>query len=155
MVSRCRPRLVASLAFTLLLAIGCGQEDGGEYSATESNGSEPASVNVPVLSDTARLGETLFNAHCSECHGAYAAGSSQGPPLGLDKIYEPGHHGDFSFHLAVRQGVKQHHWGFGDMDPVSGVSEEDVDKIVCFVREIQYANGVFKDPAALSACQSE
>ncbi len=151
-MTRPRPRLAATLAFTLLLAIGCGEENGGQYSATQSNSSEPVSVNVPVLSDTARLGETLFNANCSECHGINAAGSSQGPPL-IDRIYEPGHHADFSFHLAVRQGVKQHHWGFGAMDPVSGVSAEEVDKIVCYVREIQYANGIFEDSAALSACQ--
>ena len=71
----------------------------------------------------------------------------------IDPIYEPGHHADFSFHLAVNQGSSQHHWQFGDMNPVPGLSPEEVDKIVCYVREVQYANGIFSDPAGLIACE--
>ena len=110
------------------------------------------SIVIPDLSAVARDGAELFTANCSECHGATAGGSSQGPPL-IDPIYEPGHHADFSFHLAVNQGSSQHHWQFGDMDPVPGLSPEEVDKIVCYVREVQYANGIFSDPAGLIACE--
>jgi len=39
------------------------------------------------------------------------------------------------------------------MEPVPGLSPEDVDSIVCYVRELQFANGIFSDRAALSACQ--
>ncbi len=148
-----RPVAGLALASTLLLAVACGEGSGAEYSASQSNGFEPVSVEIPILSDTALLGESLFNTNCSECHGVNAAGSPEGPPL-IDRIYEPSHHADFSFHLAVRQGVRQHHWQFGDMDPVDGVSTDDVYKLVCYVRELQHANGIFEDSAGLTTCQS-
>lgn len=142
--------LAAALACILL--VGCGGEQAEDYSS-QANGAQQGSVVIPDLSNNARLGEAVFAANCAECHGADAGGSSQGPPL-VHKIYEPGHHGDLSFHLAVRQGVRQHHWTFGNMDPRPGVDTEDIDKIVCYVRELQFANGVFSDPDGLVACQS-
>ena len=108
--------------------------------------------SVPDLSEVARQGAELFTANCSECHGPSAGGSSQGPPL-VDKIYKPGHHADFSFHRAVNQGSPQHHWRFGTWTPYRACPPEDVNKIICYVRELQYANGIFSDPAGLIACE--
>jgi len=133
--------------------MACGEGGEGEYSAEEADESALVSVTVPDLSEPARRGATVFDANCSECHGPHAQGSSQGPPL-VHIIYEPGHHSDYSFSLAVRQGTRQHHWDFGAMDPVAGVSDQEVREIVCYVRELQYANGIFSDSAALAACQS-
>lgn len=110
-------------------------------------------MTVPDLSETARRGVDTFEANCSECHGPNAGGTSEGPPL-VHIYYEPGHHADFSFHIAVRQGTRQHHWEFGDMDPVPGLSDGEVNEIICYVRELQYANDIFTDPAGLAACQS-
>ena len=76
------------------------------------------------------------------CHGANATGIEQGPPL-LHKIYESGHHPDASFQRAVKQGVMSHHWRFGHMPPVPGISRKDVAKIIVYVRELQRANGIF------------
>ena len=99
-------------------------------------------VKVPDLSAAAREGEAIFNANCAACHGRNAAGvDGAGPPL-VHIIYEPSHHADLAFQLAVRQGVRQHHWRFGNMPPVEGVSEADVTKIVTYVRELQRANGI-------------
>lgn len=145
------PRLLA-VTLTCILLVGCGEGPEEEYSSG-AEASQQGPVITPELSDKARLGEAVFAANCAECHGADAAGSSQGPPL-VHKIYEPGHHGDLSFHLAVRQGVRQHHWSFGDMDPRPDVDTQDIDKIVCYVRELQFANGIFSDPDGLVACQS-
>ena len=144
------PRVLAAV-LTCILLMGCSEEEAEEYSS-EANGSPQGQVVMPELSDNARLGEALFAANCAECHGADAGGSSQGPPL-VHKIYEPGHHGDLSFHLAVRQGVRQHHWNFGTMAPRPEVETAEVDKIVCYVRELQFANGIFADPDGLVACQ--
>lgn len=135
-----------------LLLVGCGDGNGDEYAAADTPDSERAAIVVPELSDVARQGAELFTANCAECHGPAAGGSSQGPPL-VDKIYEPGHHADFSFHVAVSQGSPQHHWRFGDMEPVPGLSPDEVDRIVCYVRELQYANGIFSDQRGLIACQ--
>ena len=43
---------------------------------------------------------------------------------------------------AVNQGVASHHWSFGNMPPVPGVSHRSVTKIAAYVRELQRANGI-------------
>lgn len=100
------------------------------------------SVTVPELSEIATQGKRLFDGNCATCHGVVASGTDTGPPL-VHRIYEPNHHGDMSFQLAVRNGVRPHHWRYGNMAPVPGLTEEDVSKITRYVRELQKANGVF------------
>ncbi len=86
------------------------------------------------------VGEDLFAANCARCHGAALTGTGNAPSL-LDKVYRPDHHGDLAFYLAVSKGVKQHHWNFGDMPPVAGLTGEDVANIVAFVRLEQQKTG--------------
>tara|TARA_R110002020_G_scaffold194317_5_gene395038 strand:- start:3398 stop:3817 length:420 start_codon:yes stop_codon:yes gene_type:complete len=108
-----------------------------------STGAPLVSVTVPALSQTAQAGKAAFDARCAECHGANAAGQDGiAPPL-VHKIYEPGHHGDASFLLAARNGVRAHHWPFGDMPPVEEISDAEIATIVTYVRELQAANGIF------------
>lgn len=61
-------------------------------------------------------GARLFAENCARCHGDAAGGTDLGPPL-VHRLYEPGHHPDFSFQNAIKNGVISHHWGFGDMPP--------------------------------------
>ena len=145
--------VVCSFFLSLLLVamVGCGEESAPEYEARESSGAEGASESGPALSSTAREGEELFNANCSVCHGLNAAGTNQGPTL-IDRIYHPGHHPDFSFRNAVSKGVRQHHWVFGDMPPAAGVSSDDVEKIICYVREVQRTNGIFDGDEFSTVC---
>lgn len=111
--------------------------------ASAPTGAAMASVLVPELSPGAQEGEHLFNRSCASCHGKNAAGQDGiAPPL-IHKIYEPNHHGDMSFHLAAKNGARAHHWQFGDMPPVEGITDPELDKIVFYVRELQRANGVF------------
>ncbi|MGJ3263495.1 MAG: c-type cytochrome [Salinarimonas sp.] len=98
-------------------------------------------VAVPALAARAERGAAAFAASCAVCHGANAAGSESGPPL-VHRIYEPGHHADGAFHIAVRQGVRAHHWGFGDMPAQPGVTDAEVADIVIYLRELQRANGI-------------
>lgn len=113
----------------------------GEVERSQS-GEALADVTVPQLSPVAVEGEALFNASCAQCHGTNAAGQDGiAPPL-VHIIYEPNHHADAAFLLAVKNGVRAHHWRFGDMPPVEGVSDEDATKIVAYVRELQRANGI-------------
>ncbi len=100
-------------------------------------------VTVPALSAAGQAGERAFNANCVLCHGVNAAGTNQGPPL-VHRIYEPGHHQDFAFRNAVRNGVPAHHWQFGDMPALPNVSADDLERIICYVRELQQANGIFE-----------
>ncbi len=107
-----------------------------------SEGTAHVQVNEPdAFSAAARDGARKFAANCASCHGERAAGSDRGPPL-IHKYYEPSHHGDRSFLAAVRNGVRQHHWTYGDMPPQPGVTNADVARIVAYVRELQRANGI-------------
>ena len=90
--------------------------------------------------DLVSTGETLFQANCSSCHGTDARGTDKGPSF-LSIVYEPSHHSDAAFLLAVRNGTPQHHWPFGDMEPVEGLSDDDVAAITAFVREVQRTEG--------------
>lgn len=112
-------------------------------SAPVATGAALANVQVRDLSPGAQEGEKLFNRSCSSCHGINAAGQDGiAPPL-IHKIYEPNHHGDASFHLAAKNGVRAHHWSFGNMPPVEGVTDPELDSIVFYIRELQRANGVY------------
>ncbi|WP_162224912.1 c-type cytochrome [Neptunomonas antarctica] len=71
-------------------------------------------VKIGALSESAQKGQLAFNHTCSECHGDNAEGSLKGPPL-IHGIYNPGHHSNQSVISAVRKGVQQHHWPYGDM----------------------------------------
>jgi mono/diheme cytochrome c family protein len=88
-----------------------------------------------------QVGETTFNTNCAACHGKQAAGTDHGPPL-VHKIYEPHHHGDQAFQLAAANGVRAHHWEFGNMPKVDGVTPQDVDQIVKYVRWLQRQAGI-------------
>ena len=141
--------LVAALA--LLMVIGCGDDSASQYETAESNDNEKSQATGISLSEAAREGEGLFNANCSVCHGTNAAGTNQGPPL-VDRIYHPGHHTDLSIRNVVSKVVKQHHWVFGDMAPVAGVSSDEVEKIICYVRELQRAGGIFEGDGFSTVC---
>ncbi len=111
-------------------------KSGGKRQNTE------VKVKMPVLSALAQTGQSLFQANCARCHGLSAGGSSWGPPL-IHKYYEPNHHADGAFYRAAANGVRAHHWRFGNMPPVPSVYQQDVTKIIAFVREVQKANGIF------------
>jgi len=81
-------------------------------------------------------GERLFKNHCAGCHGVRAAGSDRGPTF-LSKIYAPDHHADVAFERAPQHGVRAHHWAFGDMPKISGVTPADVRTIIRYIRWLQ------------------
>ena len=87
-------------------------------------------------------GERLFEAGCASCHGRVAGGSDIGPPL-VHIYYEPNHHADIAFRRAVEFGVQQHHWSFGPMPPIAGLSAAEVDRITAYVRWLQRRAGVY------------
>ena len=110
---------------------------------TSPGGAAMVSVVVPeTLSDQAQIGQRAFEAKCASCHGENAAGQDGVAPPLVHKIYEPSHHGDMAFVLAAQNGVRAHHWRFGNMPPVEGLTRGDVMNIVAYVRELQRANGI-------------
>ncbi len=128
--------LAAALGVAGYFHFGGGQDGAGD-------GAPIAAVSLPdTFSARAQLGRETFDANCASCHGRNAAGQDGvGPPL-VHVIYEPGHHGDESIQRAVAHGARSHHWRFGDMPPVEGLSRRDVAAIVAYIRELQRANGI-------------
>lgn len=110
---------------------------------TPQRGAPIAAVTVPeTLSDMAQIGKRAFDGTCVTCHGNDAAGvEGAGPPL-VHVIYEPSHHGDMAFQMAVQRGVQAHHWRFGNMPVQPGLTTGDVKAIVAYIRELQRANGI-------------
>jgi len=60
----------------------------------------------------------------------------------VHSVYRPAHHADVAFALAVRQGVRAHHWRFGDMPPQADASSDEVEVITRYIRELQRGNGI-------------
>jgi hypothetical protein len=58
------------------------------------------------------------------------------------RLLEPSHHGDNAFLQAALNGVRSHHWRFGNMPPVAGITRAEVVSIVTYTRTLQRANGI-------------
>ena len=102
-----------------------------------------ANVLVPeTLSQNAKIGQLGYEAKCAACHGANAAGQDGVAPPLVHMIYEPSHHGDEAFQRAAELGVQGHHWPFGNMPAVEGLTRGDVTMIIAYIRELQRANGI-------------
>ncbi len=144
------PILVILTPMLVLIYAGCSPADSTGSGPPGLGPASPPSA-LPGLPPQAQPGMTAFNANCAVCHGANAAGTNQGPPL-VHRVYEPNHHQDFAFRNAVRNGVPSHHWQFGDMLPVPGLSDEEVDSIICYVRELQRDEGIISPDAPATWC---
>ena len=133
--------VVISAAY-LLISIISNSTDGDEISIIDN--SAIVSIELPdELSKVAQIGKLAFQSNCLACHGENAVGQKGVAPPLIHKIYEPSHHGDESFQRAVAVGVRAHHWKFGNMPAVEGLTRGDVKAIIAYVRELQEANGIF------------
>jgi len=122
------PRLATIAAMLGLALAACSSADSD-------------STGIPVQnSDLVAAGDMLYEANCAECHGSNLRGTDKGPSH-LSIVYVPGHHGDQAFVVAARVGVRAHHWDFGNMAPVEGLSDDDLAAIIAFVRETQRIEG--------------
>lgn len=141
-----------TLAGAAILAVGLGtyavtrsseQTDPVQETPAPEDGAAMVAVTLPdTLSPEGTMGKRAFDAVCADCHGDNAAGKMGiAPPL-IHKIYEPSHHGDMAFQMAAANGVRAHHWKFGDMPPQPGVKRADVTSIIAYIREVQRANGI-------------
>lgn len=114
----------------------------GPTLAIDGSGRPILAVREPALSATEAAGKAAYGTFCADCHGDGATGiEGAGPPF-LHPIYKPGHHGDQAFLLAPLQGVRAHHWRYGDMPPVEGVGRDDLTAILAYVRALQRENGI-------------
>ena len=133
--------VVISAAY-LLLPIISNSTDDDERSVIDN--SAIVSIELPdELSKVAQIGKLAFQSNCLACHGENAVGQKGVAPPLIHKIYEPSHHGDESFQRAISVGVRAHHWKFGNMPAIEGLTRGDVKAIIAYVRELQAANGIF------------
>ena len=112
--------LVCALTFG---AAACGSD--GEPTAAEAS-------DDPIVA----LGAEVYQQSCASCHGPDLRGTDKGPSH-LSLVYEPNHHPDDAFRSAIANGTPQHHWNFADMPPVEGLSDEEVEAVIGFVRSEQ------------------
>ncbi len=123
---------------------GAGHSMVPPDTSTLAEGAPIVEVALPAeLSAEAQIGKRAFEAKCAACHGTNAAGQNGVAPPLVHKIYEPSHHSDMAFVLAAKNGVRAHHWNFGNMPPVEGLTDGDVKLIARYIRELQKENGIF------------
>jgi mono/diheme cytochrome c family protein len=142
----------AAILFALI-ALAAG---GWYFSQPRHSDAQDATVNGAVLPDGAmtsvtipatftdqeKTGKRAYDAVCADCHGVNAQGTQGVAPPLVHRIYEPSHHGEMAFLLAAQNGVRAHHWTFGNMPAIEGVTRADVMNIVSYVRALQRANGI-------------
>lgn len=137
-----------NLLFTLILSLlalsftANAQQNAGMAGHQMGNSKEKLNLKTPRVPFKYGLGMNKFRSLCSGCHGKWGDGTEQGPPL-LHAFYLPTHHSDDAFYRAAREGVRAHHWTFGDMPKVEGATRKDVDKIIPFIRWLQKENGIY------------
>ena len=135
--------IAAVLAVGFWLTGPSGRDVEPKADSSSRTGMAMVDVKLPeTLSANAEIGKMAYDAKCAVCHGANAVGQDGVAPPLVHKIYEPSHHGDAAFLIAAKNGVRAHHWRFGNMPPVEGVTDGDVKMIVTYVRELQRANGI-------------
>ena len=138
-------KVLISLFFALLfITFGVQYFSNGSASAAMEEGTALVAIKTPEsYSQNAQIGQRLFEAKCADCHGPNAVGQAGVAPPLIHIIYEPNHHGDESFQRAVALGVRAHHWKFGNMPAVAGLTRAEVKFISAYVRELQRHNGIF------------
>jgi mono/diheme cytochrome c family protein len=124
-VHRSVPAVLA--AAVLLVAVACA--------------GDPPVAQEPSVA----LGANAYASSCASCHGGDLRGTGGGPSL-LSVVYEPGHHPDESFRSAIRNGVRPHHWNFGPMPRITGLSDAEIESIILFVRAEQAEHGFEPSP---------
>lgn len=135
--------VLAACAF----AVACGADASDAIdSSTPAPAPAPATSTAPPSpTSTAAApavpdGEAVYQQYCAECHGVDLRGTDKGPSQ-LSIIYEPNHHGDYAYRVAIREGTREHHWWFGDMPPVEGITDLEIEKVISFIRAEQQRLG--------------
>lgn len=125
------PRCSVLVIAIVLVAAACA-------GTADTSADEPGIA--PQNPDAVETGASLYQAHCAECHGTDLRGTDKGPSH-LSIVYEPNHHGDGAFLLAIQRGAPAHHWSFGDMPRIEGLTGDDIAAITAYVREQQRLHG--------------
>ena len=110
------------------------------FALVASSACSGSGQSAPATKAELARGARTYAANCASCHGTDLRGTDRGPSH-LSELYKPSHHADDAFLLAALRGVRAHHWDFGDMPPVEGLEEDEIDAIVAYVRTVQEREG--------------
>ncbi len=124
-------RLLVATVVAALAVAACGAD---APNVDEDHGIPPQDP------DLVSRGAEIYAAECAECHGSDLRGTDKGPSH-LSQVYEPNHHADGAFILAIQRGTPAHHWRFGDMPSIDGLDGDDIAAVTAFVREQQRIHG--------------
>lgn len=106
---------------TLAIAVAMGVYWYLDRDPTAAEEAEKRGIKVVDISAEAQVGAPLFDENSAACQEAHGSGTDNGPPL-IHQIYEPSNRGNASFLMAVRNGVRPHHWRFSPMPKSSYTS---------------------------------
>lgn len=140
-----RNLLLVAVVGASAAAVFALQTPGPSQQAALSPTGEAAIVDVALpsaFSQEAQIGKRGFDNNCATCHGENAVGQQGVAPPLVHIIYEPNHHADEAIQRAVSNGVRSHHWRFGNMPAVEGLTRADVSYIIAYIRELQQENGI-------------
>lgn len=98
---------------------------------------DEAQTVAPAAGST---GAEIYASSCASCHGTDLRGTDKGPSQ-LSIVYEPNHHPDAAYRSAIINGAGQHHWNFGDMEPVEGLDDEQIEAVIAYIRSEQQRLG--------------
>lgn len=118
--------VLATLVFT---AVGCTSDSTSDRSGDASK----------------RSGAAIYRTKCAACHGSDLRGTNRGPSQ-FSQVYEPTHHPDESYRSAIANGVTAHHWNFGDMKPIAGLDDAEIDAVIAYIRSQQAEHGFEQYP---------
>ena len=149
-LSRNEFRLSAAVFAACAIVFACGAEvnDAGDSSAAQAAPIETSAAPAPTVTSDAPAplttaatfvvpdGAAVYQQYCAECHGVDLRGTDKGPSQ-LSIIYEPNHHGDYAYRVAIREGTREHHWWYGDMPPVEGITDLEIEKVISYIRAEQ------------------
>lgn len=120
------PRRVAALTSLALLLAACG---GGSQGGTDG---------------AVAQGEQLYQTNCAGCHGSELQGTRIGPPM-LDEYYLPATTPDSQFVSAIDDGASAEQFDFGPMPAIPGLTDEQVQEIIGYVRGQQREAGLLRE----------
>ncbi len=118
-------RSMMGISFVLIAAVLIAACSSGD---PEAPGESPGQASAD--------GAALYATSCASCHGTDLGGTEKGPSH-LSIVYEPNHHPDDAFRSAIANGAPEHHWDFGAMPAVQGLSDGEVEAVIAFVRAEQ------------------
>lgn len=131
----------ATMVSVCAIALACAADAGDANGASSAEPAPTVTSDAPAPPTTAAApavpdGAAVYQQYCAECHGVDLRGTDKGPSQ-LSIIYEPNHHGDYAYRVAIREGTREHHWWFGDMPPVEGITDLEIEKVISYIRAEQ------------------